>query len=151
MLNTHQKERLKYLHSYQWAGEEALATRSNLMDLFSTIETVEELWFASFIVQWEPENGDLDYILDHPLCDKGIALFLYWSLIKADFENNYSVVKQKIEDRILSGNYQAETVAFSPLKFLNEKDFGKYEVPNHVKIETRGVELPLDYSMVFDG
>lgn len=152
MLELSQRERLQIIHSYEWATDSEADSLANLERLYRAIETVEELWFASFIIPLNPERGDLSLILNHPLCDRGIASFLYWSLdpvkLYDDFEASntqtptYPILRQ-IETRILSGHYQSSSVSFSPQ--MLDRRLEHHRIPTALKIPTEGIRFPMDY------
>lgn len=156
MLTTVQRERLQTLHSYEWAHEDPRVTRSNLQNLFDQIDSAEELWYASFIVRWEPENGDLDFVLKHPCCDRGIALFLYWALAPTALDPHdskpnslpslYLPIFRNLEQHLLSGHYPSGQIAFTPLALRNQRPEFLAQIPDELKQQTPGMELPLDYS-----
>ena len=151
MLTAAQKYRLQLLHAYEWVNEDAAVTSQNLEALFRQIETAEELWYASFIVPWDPAEGSFQRILDHHLCDRGIALFLYWSLNPISFHRpggqvsyqNGALIEQ-IEKRFANGDYLLESVAYSPRKstHFRERHDG---VPDSMLNATTGVAVELDY------
>ena len=61
MLNSDQKDRLQTLHSYEWVDQDIESqSKTNLNELLGKIDSIEELWYASFIIQWSPEEGDLE-------------------------------------------------------------------------------------------
>ena len=90
-------------------------TNTNLASIYREIETTEELWFASFIIQLDVEAGQLSLVLDHPLCDRGIASFVYWALDPCG-ENSASVQRNlaELQLRLISGYYSLSIVKFAP-------------------------------------
>jgi hypothetical protein len=152
MLELSQRERLQIIHSYEWTAESEADSLANLKRLYRAIETVEELWFASFVIPLNPERGDLSLILDHPLCERGIASFLYWSLdpvkLYDDFEANNKLaptfqILQQIETRILSGHYQSSAVSFSPQ--MLDRQLEHQRIPTALQVPTEGVHFPSEY------
>ncbi len=152
MLAQPQRERLQIIHAYEWAADSEADSLANLERLYRDIETVEELWFASFIIPLNPERGDLSLILDHRLCDRGIASFLYWSLdplkLYDDFEASNKLassfrILQQIETRILSGYYQSSAVSFSPQ--MLDRQLEHHRIPTALRVPTEGIRFPLDY------
>jgi len=161
MLTETQKKRLQYLHSYEWAeGNE----EENLKALLAKIDSHEELWFASFIIMWSPEEGDLKFFYTHSLCDRGLAMFLYWALgpmelYKAQNENkmdelqkSYFKVLKEIEGLLLSDHYSNGKIAFDPFKeSWRKKEKGLELVPEElVNATEREMELSLNYNEVFN-
>ena len=148
MLSPEQKERLQIIHSYEWAVDDSNQSRANLCSLYQQITTPEELWFASFIIALDPTNGSWSMILDHPSCDKGIALRLYWSLNPCTVLRQERVgplidILQHIETRLMSGYYRHEKVAFSPA--MLGRNICSDLVPAELCQDTCGLQLPLDY------
>ncbi len=152
MLEPSQRERLQIIHAYEWATDSEADSLANLARLYRAIETVEELWFASFIITLNPERGDLSLILDHPLCDRGIASFLYWSLdpvkLYDEFEASNELastfqILQQIEARVLSGHYQSSAVSFSPQ--MLDRQLEHHRIPTALQVPTEGIRFPLDY------
>lgn len=165
MLTAPQKQRLQTLHAYAWADEDDVASqRPKLPELLGAIDSLEELWYASFIIQWEPENGDLEFFYTHRLCDLGLATFLYWALQPASlytaqqqnkmdgFQASYWTVVKDIEEKILSGQYRDELIAFAPMTDLHQIDpRGLLLIPEELKRTTTGTHYGVDYSPVFEG
>ena len=58
-------------------------TNANLASIFREIETTEELWFASFIIQLDVEARQLSLVLDHPLCDRELRPWFLGHSIRA--------------------------------------------------------------------
>lgn len=152
MLTVAQKHRLQMLHAYEWVDDDAAVTSQNLDAIFQQIETPEELWYASFIVAWDPLEESLRRILDHQLCDRGIALFVYWSLDPIAFHRlgggighpNGALIEQ-IEKRFAEGCYLSEEVAYSPTKSTNFRH--RHDgVPVMMLNATSGVAVELDYT-----
>jgi hypothetical protein len=162
MLTCAQRVRLQLLHSYEWSDEDESTTKKNLDSILSSIESVEELWYASYVIQWAPEKGDLRFFYEHDLCDRGLALFLYWSLrpdslyrAKAeggDRDMDYWDTMKTIEARLLGGFYSAERIAFDPLTDLGPRESKSLSyVPDQLKLPTRGVKYDLDYTTAIFG
>jgi GH35 family endo-1,4-beta-xylanase len=168
MLNKSQKERLQLLHSYDWVDEQngTSKTKQNLHKILNKIESIEELWYASYIIEWEPAEGDLDFFRNHPLCDKGLALWMYWGLQpdyfyrqkekKKEFseldEKHFKAVKE-IEQDLLGGRYKKEEISFDPKDVVGREitDIDKYrpglkKIPKELRKPTIGTSFPLDYS-----
>ncbi|WP_442511858.1 hypothetical protein SH528x_003604 [Novipirellula sp. SH528] len=152
MLEQSQRERLQIIHAYEWAADTEADSNANLERLYHAIETVEELWFASFIIPLNPEGGDFSLILDHPLCDRGIASFLYWALdpvkLYAEFESAKMFVPalqllRQIESRLLSGYYQSAVVGFSPTMLDRQLEHDR--IPTELRAPTKGIHFSLDY------
>ncbi len=152
MLEPSQRERLQIIHAYEWAADSEVDSSANLKRLYRAIESVEELWFASFIIPLNPERGDLSLILDHPLCDRGIASFLYWSLDPAKLYAEFDLrrtffptlqILQQIESRLLSDYYKTAVVGFSPT-FL-DRQIHHDRIPTVLQAPTEGIHFPLDY------
>ena len=162
MLNSDQKDRLQTLHSYEWVDEDdENQSKANLNELLGKIDSIEELWYTSFIIQWSPEEGDLEFFYTHPLCDKGLALFLYWALDPVDlykincdgelnsFQKSYWLILKKIEELYASNRYK-EVIAFDPFKNgFRKKTDGIELIPEQLKQHTQGVEYDLNYNCVF--
>lgn len=152
MLEPSQRERLQIIHAYEWAADSEVERVANLERLYNAIDSVEELWFASFIIPLNPERGDLSLILDHPLCDRGIASFLYWSLdpakMYADFDSRKTFIPafkilEQIESRLLSGYYKTAVVGFSPT--MLDRQLHHDRIPTVLQAPTDGIHFPLDY------
>ena len=144
MLSQSQRNRLRLIHSYDWVEFPDGLPRDNLAAIYAEIESSEELWYASFIIQHDVEAGDLAIVLDHPLCDRGIATFIYWALDPC--ADNTPAVKQILSDlecRLLLGYYTTAIIGFSPDSLKRKRDD---RIPPELFIPTPGIELPLDYS-----
>ncbi len=151
MLSDAQKDRLQSLHAYEWADDDPDVSKANLDAIFSEIDSHEELWYASFIVQWDVDDGSLDRILDHSLCDRGIALFIYWLLdpVSVHRSNDTHRLVLKLEGRFAKDHYPGGLIAFSPTDSPNWcRDQGG--VPDKMLESTMGTALDFDYrSAVF--
>lgn len=146
MLTDSQRTRLQTIHSYEWA-ESCTDADANLFALYSAIESTEELWFASFIIPLDPGKGQLSMVLDHSACDRSIATFIYWALDPcAAHGEPVSLLIAEIERRIMSGHYPNTTIRFSPC-MLKRTVFDR--IPDELSRTLEGLELPLDYRVVF--
>ncbi len=105
MLTQSQKDRLQLIHSYEWVTEVESETRSRLAQLYADVESTEELWFASFIIVLDIDEGQLQLVLDHPLCDRGIACLIYCGYANYDSETSKQLLKE-LESRLLNGYYK---------------------------------------------
>src|SRR5262245_5361282 len=47
-------------------------------DFFATAEDSEELHIFADNFNWDCESGELKQLIQHPLCDLGTALLIYW-------------------------------------------------------------------------
>lgn len=151
MLTPAQQERLQTLHAYEWVENDPTVTERNLNAIFNAMETAEELWYASFIVAWDSVDGSLDRILNHELCDRGIALFLYWSLnpiafhASGDSTNDSSgQVITKIEEAFKDGRFDTERVTYSPRESQNFSD-DHAGVPDQMLAPSSGILVEFDY------
>ncbi len=157
MLTPPQQDRLQSLHAYEWADDDAAISAGNLATIFDDIETTEELWYASFIVPWDPDEGAFDRILDHQLCDRGIALFLYWSLDPIAFHASGDLplhttgqLIARIEDSFRDGEYGMERIAYSPAQSPNYSD-DHVGVPIPMLAPSTGIAVEFDYSTAVFG
>lgn len=73
-----QRDRLQLIHSYEWLIDDGIKSRSRLAQRSAEIESIEERWFASLIIQLAINGGQLQIVLDHPWCGRGIACWIYW-------------------------------------------------------------------------
>ena len=151
MLTPAQQERLQSLHAYEWADDDPETTTQNLDTIFKEIETEEELWYASFIVPWDFADGSLHRILNHKLCERGIALFLYWALDPISCHRNegasplpIAALITEIEGRFDQGHFDTEHIAFSPLDSPNYHA-DHTGIPTPLLAPTTGLAVEFDY------
>lgn len=149
MLTAAQRERLQTIHAYEWTDDDPATATHNLDGLFNKIESHEELWYASFIIPWDSENGEFDRILNNQYCDRGIALFLYWSLDPIAYHRSPDAspngpLIDYIEQQFNDGCYESEHIAFSPLESSNY-DNDHYGVPASMLVPTNGLTVAYDY------
>lgn len=152
MLNSEQRERLQIIHNYEWATESPTKSADNLRQLYAAIDSVEELWYASLVIPLDPKRGDWFLVLDHPLCDRGIASLMYWMLepskIYAEYESTGRIsflleLLEQIEARLLSAKYTTSAVRFSPTMLARQ--WHHKRIPSQLREDIDGIELPLNY------
>jgi hypothetical protein len=160
MLTREQRRRLDSLAAYDWC-EEGEDSDAILRALVASMDSPEELWFAVIAKVWDLAENELDPILDHPLCDRGIALMIYWCsaphyywqrekgrTLDEHEMKSWTAIK-RLEERLLTG-YSDEKIAFDPTEFVQR--FGKAPevscpgarlIPELLKRPTHGAKLPL--------
>ena len=172
MLSKEQKQRLIALHGYEWVDEEDdQSTAERLHTILSRIDSIEELWYAASVVEWAPEDGDLDFFRNHPLCDRGLALRLYWGFQPDHYyrqkdkgkalgkeERARFTVMKEIEADLLAGRYPRELIAFDPKdvvgREITDEDRsrpGLRHIPKELRIPTTGAMYALDYTVAVFG
>lgn len=109
-----------------WFGE-------MLKNQITRCESALELFNIAYFVD-RVETGNL--ILDHPLCDKGIALMLYWRLktyasIWTETESLLNLIIQRI---LMFGIVSCISSCFPPYNSL--KTFAEYSLPNREPFNT---------------
>jgi len=164
MLSKTQKERLRYIHSYGWLIEGNYnKTEESLQRVLKAVETIEELWYLSTIIQWSVEEGDLAYFYKHPLCDRGLAMTMYWCFSPnelylsqqegklSSYEQPYLDLVKEIESLLTSDFYKRELIAFdlfnSSFKIKNK---GLELIPDELKKPTEGSTFSLDTQFIFE-
>ncbi|MES2569998.1 MAG: DUF4274 domain-containing protein [Verrucomicrobiota bacterium] len=160
MFNESQKLRLQKLAEYKWynPGDDDATILAKLSRLMSEIETPEELVYSAIVKIWSFEDESIWFILDHPICDYGIALRIYWMCqpdffyrliekgeeLEEDEKQKWEMIKQ-IEARLLSGYYKQKNVAFDPSDAVGRaiSDADPYRpglrlIPQELKAESFG-------------
>jgi hypothetical protein len=163
MLTREQRQRLDSLTCYDW-WKEGEDPEGSLRALVARIDSPEELWFAVIAKEWDMDENEFDPVLDHPLCDRGIALMIYW-LSAPDYyywklENGRSLSEHEIkrwtaikrlEEKLLTG-FLDERTAFDPTAFIQHSckapdDYrpGIRLMPELLKRPTNGAKFPLSH------
>lgn len=133
MFSESQRERLISLHDESWFSESDPADvgATKLSELIGSVESREELFYASNVMPCDLEDGDHWLILDHPFCDYGIALHFYWRCQPDFFYRKEEKKKQlhpfeqvkwdeirKIEARLSSGHYTESALQVDPAEIV---------------------------------
>ena len=71
-LTDRQIERITRLIEDQWESEDEFAS------FFDSISDPEELHLFADGWNWDAGVEELDRVIEHPLCDRGTALLIYW-------------------------------------------------------------------------
>jgi len=111
-LTTEQKDRLWGIQAYEWV-EQGLSKE----EIFKKVESPFELFYMSIVAMWDVSEGDFDRFIDHPQCDLGLALLIYWKLDREDARNE--LLFNKIEwmvsnSEFISGHIQFDIYSIEP-------------------------------------
>jgi hypothetical protein len=120
------------------------------------LETAEELHYLAQILNWDDYRTEkaLGWILDHPKCDAGTALQIYWlnqpvdiydSVLKGSIpkwqEDAYKLHK-KIEKSYLAGKFSTRRFAFDPSTENYEATSPAAQaIPQELKSPISGLDL----------
>ena len=95
------------------------------------IESPAELHALSEQINWDGGFDELIAVLEHPLCDRGTALMIYWlgePTYFADFASDDDVpdvnrpLKQflnRVENQLMSEQFKSNIIFFDPMAELN--------------------------------
>ena len=140
-ITAEQKERLQAIHSYEWCDDDPEVTQSNLDNILSKIDSPVELWYSSYIIPWSIEDGQLNFFVEHPLCDEGLALFIYSKLHSGSGDRATESTLETIDSKFKQGEYTKGVIAYST----------EINLPMHIPAKTEGLELELDYTSIVFG
>lgn len=118
MLNEDEKLRIEYLESYGWEN----------MDFWrEEISTSTNPHFLKEMAETYPWGDGLDFpnlIAEHPSCDLGTALCLFWlagtmeyylgELERNEHNSDWADFCEKVIEKILNDHYQPGPVSFDP-------------------------------------
>jgi hypothetical protein len=123
-----QQERLRYLLEDEWVDE---ADEEHSLHTFrkqiGAMERPEELHIFAGNFNWDCGWEELVVVLEHPKCDYGTALMVYWlaqpdyfyrkteigKSLRLDETDTWNRVKW-LEGRLLAGEYTHRQIAFDP-------------------------------------
>ncbi len=103
------------------------------------IESPAELHALAQQINWDGGFDGLNAVLQHPLCDRGTALMIYWlgePTYFADFASDDDVpdvsqpLKQflnRVETQLINKQFKSNTICFDPMADLNVIQRGKIE------------------------
>ncbi len=95
------------------------------------IESSAELHALAQQINWDGGFDELNAVLEHPLCDRGTALMVYWlgePTYFADFASDDDVppvnqpLKQflnRVENQLMTEHFKSNTICFDPMADLN--------------------------------
>tara|TARA_B100001093_G_C26693759_1_gene955967 strand:+ start:54 stop:572 length:519 start_codon:yes stop_codon:yes gene_type:complete len=170
MLNKEQKNRIQNLAEFEWFNDDDSPDIADkkLADLIAQISTQEELLYAVIAKSWSFEESTIWLLLDHSLCDYGLALRIYW-MSQPDFFYR-QIEKQKklnsleikswkgiknLESRLISEYYGEAQTGFNPQITVGREisDTDKYRpgirlIPNKLKIPAKGVSIEFDHNQI---
>lgn len=159
VLTPDQIHRLDSLSNYDW-WEEGSDPYESLCKLIAKVSSSEEVWFAVIAKQWE--LAEMDPVLSHPSCDRGIALMVYWSSAPDHYyrklekhkplteseAKNWAAIK-RLEGKLLA-DFEDEKIAFNPAELVgrpvtesNDYRRGIRFIPEPLRTPTKGIKLPL--------
>lgn len=162
---------LRSLADYEWfeEGDDPETIDSKLKHIVSEIDSHEELLYASIAKTWSFEEEDLWFLLNHKLCDFGLALRFYWMCQPYFFYrqiergNDFSEIEQKewagikkLEERLLENFYEKREVYCSPEEIYGKpiKDDDPYNpgmklIPTELRIVSEGENIKLEFNEIF--
>lgn len=118
-------------------------------DFFAAIKDPEELHIFADTFNWDCECGELKKVIQHPLCDLGTALLVYWrgqpgyylryaTRKEAEpYERAAYSLLREIERRVKRGEYKTARLAYNP-----RKDHGEDMTPKKSEIKKYGRDVP---------
>ena len=137
-------------------------TDEEFFEAIKEIDSSEELHYLAQILNWDDYRTPkaIEQVLDHPKCDAGTALQIYWmnepeglkdmelknGVVAAWREDGYQL-HRKIEQLYLAGKYSARRIAFDPRKERYLPDSPEREsaaekaIPVELKTAVVGTEL----------
>lgn len=118
----------------------------SFVDTLSQFDSSAELHAFAKQFNWDGGCAELEAVLNHPLCDRGTALMVYWlgePLYFADFSTaddvpdvnrgGYHFVKH-VESLLMVDRFQYNSIRFDPMADLNVVQ--RRRIENHSRIPT---------------
>ena len=128
-LTPYQRRRIAWLKDGHFDDDsdfEDSAFQARWQQHFAAMATPEEMFLHVSEMHPACQPHEWQAILDHPLCDRGIAVLIYWRNSPAYYygeepaggfdADGYSLIKQ-IEQRCSTGGFPSEVVKFDPRSF----------------------------------
>ena len=103
------------------------------------IESSAELHALAQQINWDGGFDELDAVLEHPLCDRGTAMMIYWlgePTYFSDFVSDEDVPEvnqplkhflNRFENQLMSEEFKSNTICFDPMAELNGAQRRKIE------------------------
>jgi hypothetical protein len=161
-LTKEQAERVEYLASDQWVVDDDSMdsdARSwhNFRKVLSLMSFIELHHFACNF-NWDGGVDELDAVIDHPACDAGTALMIYWlgqpatcyrmAARRTICEKSDAVVSllRKIEFKIENNVFQSNLIACDPTNIMGQpmtrgSDRDRAVVPARMFRATTGITI----------
>lgn len=162
---------LQSLSEYGWFDEndDSGTIKMKLQQIISEINSHEELIHAMIAKTWCFDEEDLWLILDHPLCDYGIALRSYWMCqpywFYRQIERNYEFSEPEkkkfegiklLEKRLLNNHYKTKEIYCCPEELYGKpiKDDDLYNpgmkfIPTELRKTSQGQVIEPTYENIF--
>lgn len=107
----------------------------------SDLQSMEELHFVAANLNWDNDDPDMvRAIIEHPLCDAGTALLLYWYgqgfyySTPETLDTPFGQLFKTITDRFVERGYASYKIHFDPIK--------ECFMPSLEDVLTRGCQIP---------
>lgn len=107
----------------------------------SDLQSMEELHFVAANLNWDDDDPDIvRAIIEHPLCDAGTALLLYWYgqgfyfSTPETLDTPFGQLFKTITDRFVARGYASYKIHFDPIK--------ECFMPSLEDVLTRGFQIP---------
>ncbi|RDC64355.1 DUF4274 domain-containing protein [Adhaeribacter pallidiroseus] len=120
---------------------------------FQRLETPEELHYFMLHWNWDEGNHIPQQVVEHPLCDKGTALMVYWQL-DPSFYTKYNSIEEapnyvredynllnSLEQRLLSNDFKTSKIKFIPSSIASWESREDSKIPSILKIASEGEEF----------
>lgn len=156
-----QIRRIRYLLSDEWVEDDPIQTERNLSATLALVESAEELY--QFVGNFNLDGGFDEFrkVIDHPLCDKGVALLIYYRLNPSayyfsiergkpflPFQNEPFAFIKEIEARFRDGLFATSLIRVDPYNFkhhslLKTTTRGSERIPDFMKLPTDGIDVEI--------
>lgn len=107
----------------------------------SDLQSMEEVHFVAANLNWDDDDPDIvRAIIEHPLCDAGTALLLYWYgqgfyySTPETLNTPFGQLFKTITDRFVTRGYASYKIHFDPIK--------ECFMPSLEDVLTRGFQIP---------
>jgi hypothetical protein len=160
-LTDEQIKRIRYLLSDEWVTDDPIHTEANLNAILADVSSTEELYHFAGNFNLDGGFDELRKVIDHPLCDKGLALLIYHRLnpcsyysLKArgkellPFHHEPFAFIKEIETKFRDGSFAPSVIRVDPYAFkrrtlLKPTTRGIEHLPDIMKVPSEGEEVDL--------
>jgi|GEM_PF-2075916 len=144
-LTDQQRKRVERLIYGEWESLDEFRA------VLAEVETAAELHEVAENLNWDDGTEKLDALLEHPLCDRGTALMIYW-LADPVYFSQYDRAEdisgsgrdvfrflKRVESALLAQQFSTNAIAFDPFEAMGFNAIQKKQVIDnpHIPVELK--------------
>ena len=148
------RKQIKLLFKFENGGD--FDTDDEFFEALEKLKTSEELHYLIQVVNWDDYRTAkvIDWVLEHPNCDAGTALQIYWmnqpvdikeSVLQGEipsWQKDSYELNNKIEQLYLSGRFARREIAFDPADENYPQDSPATQaIPKELMTAIQGIDL----------